>query len=365
MLPFLISILFITASPCTWSESRQENRFLKPVQQLQRSLKPKDLDVVLDRLLKNKNRSDLFELEALLRVYESKYPDTLDGFLENDIKPFEDELGKWIDTREAIVFAEKVEAPKELIAYLRGKEESSRDQLKNFIRNKKLSGGEPDSSPISKLEDALAETDWSGKKKDRKTVLKSIEKLLEKVSETKYDLNDLEAGVHEFRRNLRWIPIYLRSFSDLVKLDDEVIRPFKISSDDPILESPYSKLPKPKNPVSAPILFPQIAFLTLNRAIEDLGQAKNIGKMEDLFARGLFLSGSARNKTEAKALAKSLVKKHPSYVPIFQKSKAIHRLITKRGTGLMSQLQQVLEQQKGWKKKDCQSFLKSLKKSQN
>ncbi|NBX76152.1 MAG: hypothetical protein EBQ92_06320 [Proteobacteria bacterium] len=345
-----------------WAESRQEQRFQKPIHDLQRALNKKNPDEVLDLLIQNGNRSDLFELEALLRVYESEYPETLSGFFEDHIKPFEDELGGWVDVREALEFSKKVEAPKEVLAFLKGKEEASREKLKKFLDDQHLIGKDSESSPLKQLQEALEETDWSKKKKDRKFVLKSFSKLLKEITTSDYDMKLVEEGIHELRRDARWIPIYLRSFNDLFTLDDRSLPEAKITSDDPIFKSPYSKIPRAKDPVSFPILFPRLGFLGVNKAVEGLGKAKDIGKMEALLAHILLETGVASSKTQANAFSKSLVKKHPDYAPVVQRASALYRFLTDEERGLVTALRPLLKEQKDWKKQDCQAFLTALKK---
>lgn len=361
MFRFLIVFFFLLTSTHSWAQSRQEQRFQKPIQDLERSLKNKNPDRVLDLLIQNGNRSDLFELEALLRVYGSEYPETLAGFLEENIKPFEDELGKWLDVREAIAFSEKVGAPREVITYLQGKEESVREQLKEFLVEQNLVGKNTHSSPLSKLQEALEETEWSGKKKDRKLVLRTVRKLLKEVAESDYDMKLVEDGVHELRRDLRWIPIYLRSFPDLFKLDDREIPEAKINAKDSVAESPYSKIPRSRDPVSFPILFPKLGFLAINKVVQGLGQAKDIGRMELLLAHVLKQTGLVKTESQAKTLAKSLVKKHPDYVPVFQKASALYRDLVDEKKGLVTALRPLVKEQKDWSKQDCRAFLRVLK----
>lgn len=344
----------------SWSDPRQELRFQKPIRDLQRSLKKKSAEAVVDELIKNTNRADLFELEALLRVYEVDYADTLEGFLSEDIKPFEDELGKLLDLREGIAFSEKVGAPKRVLAYLKGREEGQREKFKNFLKDHQFIGEDRSKSPLVQLQEAVEETDWAGKKSDRKLVLKAFRKLFKEIEKGKYDMNQLEAGLHEFRRDLRWIPIYLRSFPDLFKLDNREFSAIHISKEDPILKSPYSKLPSPRNRVSFPILFPKMGLLALNKMVDSLGKAKDIGKMEELLIHALKESGTAPNTTQAKILAKALVKKHPDYVPVKPKAAALFKAVTNEETGIIPALSPMIKEQKEWKKRDCKDFLTAL-----
>jgi len=351
---FFLSGVFCEASP------RQESRFQKPIRNLQRSLNKKDLDLVIDSLIQNANRTDLFQLEALLRVYENEYPETLEGFLKDDIKPFEDELGKLIDLTEAIGFSEAVDAPREVIAYLKGKTEAQRESLKTFLKDHEFVGRGYVKSPLGDLQKSLKETEWAGKKTDRKDVLKSFRALFKEIIESDYDMKALETGLHEFRRDLRWVPIYLRSFPDLFKLDNRKLPEAKISPDDPVFKSPYSKIPRPKDAVSFPLLFPKIGLVALNKVIEQLGKVKNTGKMEELLTHTLKESGVASTALEAKRLAKELVKKHPGYIPVTKTANQVYRAFKDEDHGLAQALNQILKEQKSWNKRDCKAFLESL-----
>lgn len=355
--------LFISlCCPVHWSygQARQENRFQKPIRDLQRSLNKGDPEKVLEQLVENGNRADLFELEALLRVYESEYPETLEGFLQEDIKPFEDTLGKWLDTREALSFSEQVGAPKAVVIYLKGREGAAKEVLKDFLENKKFIRSGSSESPLKKLLEATEETDWEKKKKDRKLVLKEFSKLLKEVDKTEYDMKLLEDGIHELRRDLRWIPIYLRTFNDLFKLDERKMPEAKIKPEDPVTKSPYSKLPRPRDRVAFPILFPKLGFLAVNRAVDRLGKAKDMGKAEEMLGQALLKTGEANTVTEARKLAKALVKKHPEYVPVFGTALAIYRSMTEEEHGLVGALRELLREQKHWDKEDCKTFLQSI-----
>jgi hypothetical protein len=343
-----------------FAESRQAKRFLLPLQSVQTSLYRKDLDSVLDKLIEKNSRSRLFELEALLQVYEGEYPEELGNFLSEHIKPLEDELGRWIDKREALQFAEVVQASPAVLSFLKGQEQSQRDHLKRFLVDKGFHGKLKKHSPLIKLEEALDQIDWSGKKSDRKLVLKSLRHRLKELEQEDYDMRSLEEGLHEFRRDLRWIPIYLRSFKDLFQLDKRPLPEARIAADDPISKNPYSKISHPRDSVKFPILFPQIGFWGLNKAIDQLGKVKDIGKMEELFAKALRATREARSQREAATRARELVKKHPDYAPVVRTASSLYHSLTHPETGLIATLQELLRDQKHWDKRDCKDFLESL-----
>ena len=344
----------------SFAQSRQELRFQRPLRDLRRSLKQKDAEAVIEALLGNTNRTDLFELEALLIVYEDEYPETLEGFLKEDIKPFEDELGRTADLKEAIHFSEEVGAPPVLIAFLKGREQEQREKLKRFLEEHRFIGEKASQSPLMKLQAALEDTEWDGKKADRKHVLKQLRKLIKEVEATDYEMKELESGIHEFRRDLRWVPIYLRSFPDLFKLDPRKLWAEYSDPNHPVLKSPYSKLPVVRNKVGFPILFPQQGLFALNETIDQLGKAKDIGKMEELLPQALLASGAVTKASEAKKLGRELVRRHPNYVPVFKKAAEIYQKVTDEKSGLLAVLHPILKEQKEWDKRDCRNFLRTL-----
>lgn len=357
----LLCCCFLLNSLPAFSDSRQANRFLLPLHSLQSALNQKDLDKALDKLIEKSSRSQLFVLEALLQVYEGEHPKELAGFLSKHIKPFEDELGRWIDSREALKFAEVVKPSSTIVSFLKGQEQNQRENLKRFLVDKKFHGKLKKHSPLVKLEESLDEVDWSGKKSDRKLVLKSLRHRLREMENEEYDMRSLESGLHEFRRDLRWIPIYLRSFNDLFVLDKRPLPEAKLSVDDPISKHPYSQISRPRDSVKFPILFPRLGFWSLNKAVDTLGKVKDMGKMEELFAQALKETGEARSSREANAFAKDLVRKHPDYSPVVQTASRLYRSLTHPENGLIATLQDLLKEQKDWDKRDCKDFLESLR----
>ena len=357
---FWFILVILSVCGFSFAQSRQELRFQRPLRDLRRSLKQKDAEAVIEALLGNTNRTDLFELEALLRVYEDEYPETLEGFLKKDIKPFEDELGRTSDLKEAIQFSEEVGAPPVLIAFLKGREQQQREKLKRFLEEHRFIGEKASQSPLMKLQEALEDTEWDGKKADRKHVLKKLRKLIKEVAATDYEMKELESGIHEFRRDLRWVPIYLRSFPDLFKLDPRKLWAEYSDPNHPVLKSPYSRLPVVRNKVGFPILFPQQGLFALNETIDQLGKAKDIGKMEELLPQALLASGAVTKASEAKKLGRELVKRHPNYVPVFKKAAEIYKKVTDEEIGLLAVLHPILKEQKDWDKRDCRNFLRTL-----
>jgi hypothetical protein len=114
---------------------------------------------------------------------------------------------------------------------------------------------------------------------DLRYIRRELRNLLGRIDEKDFDMNDLEGGIHELRRQLRWIPITLMALDGLVVLDPttdpiESLIPLKTSA---IAKSRFGQLPKSKRETRF-IAWPQSAFLELSRIIALLGDLKDRGQ---------------------------------------------------------------------------------------
>src|SRR6185503_20343817 len=63
--------------------------------------------------------------------------------------------------------------------------------------------------------------------------------LADDVSKGKLDMHDLENGVHELRRKLRWIPITMIALDGLVGLDEKAGGPFASLKHEPVAQTSF------------------------------------------------------------------------------------------------------------------------------
>ena len=66
----------------------------------------------------------------------------------------------------------------------------------------------------------ISELKWPSENKDRRFVLSVTLEQIDKVLRTKYDMAELEDGLHEFRRELRWIVLYASASNGLFEKSD-------------------------------------------------------------------------------------------------------------------------------------------------
>lgn len=155
-------------------------------------------------------RSAVFELQGLARAFDD-YPDKkLAEFaaqVRTESKSLEDALGS-VDKYKTVNQPEKMAAANlKAMTLLNGRGWIATDGgpgpiFKNWI------------TTMEKL-------DWPSDKDDRAWLLGEMADQLKKVENTEYDMNLLEGGMHEFRRQLRWFSIYASVTDGLLQKTDK------------------------------------------------------------------------------------------------------------------------------------------------
>jgi hypothetical protein len=103
------------------------------------------------------------------------------------------------------------------------------------------------------------------------------------------DMNDLEAGVHELRRKVRWFSLYAAALDGAVVLDPDVAPPTKGWSrylGEAVVNSPFNRLPAPGAGVD-PLTLPAPLFYALSWAIAELGRIKDAAQETEVVEHGL------------------------------------------------------------------------------
>lgn len=110
----------------------------------------------------------------------------------------------------------------------------------------------------------------------KKLKVKIKDQLLPIISVPEYSHLQLEDGVHELRRNIRWISIYIQAYKDKFYLSEV---PKKLSSYEKSLikkhkNSPFSQLTGDDNQVK----LNRIAYYDLSEMIKTIGDLKSLGE---------------------------------------------------------------------------------------
>jgi hypothetical protein len=238
-------------------------------------------------LHRNGARTPLFQLECLARLHRATIDD--DDFLplHTSFKSLEDLLGA-VDFADALVKRlSEANADSELRAYFVGRRAEACFQAERHLESGEW-WPEKDQCPEA-LEDILEtieESDWPGARKEKKAFAEYFEdcasSMQEKLEAGEYDFTELEAGVHEVRRKVRWLSILPAA------LDGLFVRPDEAPTSDPlakyftpaVLASPFNSF-APKKDVPDPIVVDSPSFLALSWFIAELGGHKDRGQTAD------------------------------------------------------------------------------------
>ncbi len=176
-------------------------------------------------------RGALFDLEALARIYRDTHDDDEAVFEAHltRFKELEDGLGR-IDYHDAFrQEAVDLSAGDMAVGYFTGGYHVELQNLTRRLRDSlwlQLDGEAVFSPAMEQILDELDQVDWKKYSKDRKGVLSCLADAAEKVTEKGggmpgeegLDFHDLEYGVHEYRRTIRWMCIYLPALGGLCRI---------------------------------------------------------------------------------------------------------------------------------------------------
>lgn len=266
-------------------------------------------------LHQNGARNVLFQLEGLMRIYrfvsnKKKY----NGYYK-EFKALEDTLGA-IDY--AVSMQEKFQQQPALKKVSQVLFKGMLDEECGFLNDALASNGFGDKNHFAELTTTVAEDE----KLDIDTVVhgtalliaKELTKVLKGLEKGDYDLDDLEGGLHELRRKIRWTSIYAQVLNGHIQLHktDKVPAAYKAYCTKAIMSNPYNKMAK------APAKGLQLTieahhFYALSYLIGTLGELKDIGQRCMVFEE---LMNAAQIKdtkaTEAYFAAQDI---HPFQIP--------------------------------------------------
>lgn len=235
-------------------------------------------------------RTPAFFLEALARVFaKSGHKSQKDDFevLWMQFKVLEDALGR-VDAWS--VFHEKAE-----------KKWRSRSAVVEVLREQCVHGigqadailredgwlNEGEGNAFNYITQTLEGLDWPTPKEFKRTLLRFLVHLCRSLENRlvsgEFVLADLEQGVHEVRRRLRWISIYAAVFSGQIQLGSPRDGTSDLSryARSDILSSRHIELPVPSRDVAKffdPITVPHSEWVALSCVIQDLGVIKDRGQ---------------------------------------------------------------------------------------
>lgn len=254
-------------------------------------------------------RQYLFYLEALAIIYRSIRNKKRFEKLRNAFKTLEDQLGK-IDYFDSFIkeFSAQKDFPVVLLDNLKQHYTAELNVLLQLL-NKTGWLGDP-ASELKWIRKKLKTAKWLNARADQKkiaaVIIREIKKINSDYISGKLNFETIEKGVHEFRRQIRWISIYAQALDGSIQLameentDPQLTRYLTKET----LESPFNKLPELKTGI-VPIYIRSTNFYALSWLIAESGKLKDEGLriicLEDAIRETKLAAGDV-----AKQMAKEL-----------------------------------------------------------
>lgn len=258
------------------------NRFYTPLNQLEMIINESIISDDFSLTFYQSNaRQILFYLQALARIYKDIHNKKRFEKMRISFKSLEDQLGK-IDYYDSFIkqFKSNKNVPKAVLENLNIHFQNELNNLKSILQTEGWVDNE--SSKINKIKKELFTANWKTEKEERIAIGEVIINFIEEI-EYKYEIgilnfNDLEHGVHEFRRQIRWISIYAQALNGLFQLKTinhhhPILNTYLTKK---VLESPFNILPPlPENTI--PIYYQSTNFYALSWLIAESGNLKDEG----------------------------------------------------------------------------------------
>ena len=223
-------------------------------------------------------RVSAYNLQGLARLYEKE--DKMFADMRDDFKKMEDAIGLWDKWNNVLTKANTTHAAPDVVKKLQAKRDLAAKAIVAFLKKEKWFRADGGETELAKIERQLADYKWKKYKKDRAMVLGKFDDELKEIKATKYQFKHLEQGngLHELRRDIKWVVIEMRVLNGLVVFDDAPtscpISDYADLINQPIATSKYSQLP-PSTTEKNVCKIDQCLFLGLVDLVEGIGLIKD------------------------------------------------------------------------------------------
>jgi hypothetical protein len=221
--------------------------------------------------------------------------ETFDAML-HDVKVLEDGLGEvdfwWV----FITSGEKWKLPPKVLRWAETHHAHACGRVEgwlesgNWIEHRHLREGHKIELRMHDLGKQLQAEDWPSAAKEHKKLAAYLSDRLRKMHAAALSLNmdELESGLHELRRKVRWFSIYAGALEGAVTLDKGAAAPKNWSRylTEAVVSNKYNVLPE-ADPECRPIAVPAPLFYAVSWLIADLGDVKDRAQWSETIAAGL------------------------------------------------------------------------------
>lgn len=280
-----------------------------------------------EQLLAGDVRLTVFYLEGLLKLYRREYPALGSAFA--DVKALEDALGQASGARSALALLQDCPGvPAAARAWLQADADTKMAALVARVAADWMPDEQGRLPALARLVDTLAASEWQGYGKDRKTLVDELDRRLKKLEKADLDMGVLQGdtGVHELRRQLRWLPIYAVALDGVFTFAEErhPVRAYEPLLHDEVARSPYARLPSSERE-DDPQPISRSLYLRNTQLISELGALKDEGERIEALAFALQGAGLAGDLHAATRDAQALLGLPPdAEATVFARAQAVY-----------------------------------------
>jgi hypothetical protein len=227
------------------------------------------------------------------------------------IKDFEDFLGRAGDAQSVLKKAKSLGAPPEVVAQL----ERSADKAEKILEEYLQKNGWHDDPPTGALKEflgALKKIAWPSQAEDNKILTRHLAGMIHDIEKKSYDMNELENGIHSWRRALRKLLLDTQAMQGRLAFVpgreiDDTLTPFL---QDAAFDHKYLNFAAPEG-LKSQIKMNRELYQSLAVVVERLGKIKDNGETLEAIEAAYFSAagaqGRALSKKEARSKAEALV----------------------------------------------------------
>jgi hypothetical protein len=258
-------------------------------------------------------RTPVFMLQGLARIFRKLDLDDLNTAdaelfdrLRLEAKIVEDVLGQidywWVVGQKAAAY----KLPRPVLAWAAQRHVEACGvaatwlEAREWTPHRYLSEPEAFEPRADRFERRLRKLDWPSPKRLRKAWAEFLLSTLTDVDATvdALDLTRLEEGLHEARRQVRWISVYASALGGQLVLDADAPAPpgWEVYLTPETVGNPFNRLPEPGDD-DRPLHMPAPLFYALSHLIDRLGRLKDQAQWTHILAQGLEDTGSAKGRS--------------------------------------------------------------------
>jgi hypothetical protein len=300
-----------------------------------------DPEKLVDLVMAKDLRRQVFLLEGVAKLYTDIHGKKAEQVYVG-AKALEDTIGQYSMTKSNLATAEKVGADPAAIALLRKDMESARGALKQVLVDDWMPDAKGRIPALRDVVEDWGEAKWGSYEKDVDKVKAELSRRLGKLESTPFDMDNLEDGIHELRRQLRWFPIYAESLNGLFQLDEtrNPVPAYAPLLQADIAKSKYVQLPDAGREKD-PITIPKAVYCALMQLTLDLGALKDSGEPIHFLRDAYVRAGVAKDAAAAEKAVGKLFTGVADEHKIHADAHGLYEAMKKNG--LVGQLRQAVE----------------------